>query len=183
MCRLLVLLSIFLLSGGCASTYWTERLYEQSAPTRLDRGGKAYVALPKPGSYKLQEYKRSGKMTADAITCALADYVAEATVGEHTQDYDSALVSARRCGAKLLVFPIIEHWEDRVTEHSGIPDRIFIKILVTNVVSGERIDSVEISGKSKVFTFGGDHPQDLLNKPVHEYFKSLFKKPGVNSLR
>jgi hypothetical protein len=173
MYRLLALLSVFLLHG-CASSYRTNRLYEQPAPARTERGGKVYVALPKPGICALTLYEQSGRMTADAIKRALSEYVAEVTVGGQVQDYDSALVSARTCGASMLIFPIINQWEERATEWSGLPDRISIKLIVANVTSGKRIDAIEINAKSKTFTLGGDHPQDLLDEPISEHFKSLF---------
>ncbi|NCF25983.1 MAG: DUF4823 domain-containing protein [Gammaproteobacteria bacterium] len=40
--------------------------------------------------------------------------------------------------------------------------------------TGEVIDSALIDGKSKWATFGGDHPQDLLEKPLADYARSLF---------
>ncbi|ELW8199044.1 DUF4823 domain-containing protein, partial [Yersinia enterocolitica] len=66
------------------------------------------------------------------------------------------------------------HWEDRATEWSGKPDIIAIKITVYNAASDNIISSTIINGKSKWATFGGDHPQDLLAKPVSEYISSLY---------
>ncbi|HHS7683625.1 TPA: DUF4823 domain-containing protein [Yersinia enterocolitica] len=51
---------------------------------------------------------------------------------------------------------------------------IAIKITVYNAASDNIISSTIINGKSKWATFGGDHPQDLLAKPVSEYISSLF---------
>jgi hypothetical protein len=36
------------------------------------------------------------------------------------------------------------------------------------------MDSVIIKGKSGLATFGGDHPQDLLAKPVSAYVNGLY---------
>ncbi len=36
------------------------------------------------------------------------------------------------------------------------------------------MDSAIIKGKSGLATFGGDHPQDLLPKPVGEYIDALY---------
>jgi len=65
---------------------------------------------------------------------------------------------------------MILHWEERATKS----DRVEVKIVVMAVESGTIIDSVVIKGKSKGFTFGGDHPQDLLPEPIDMYVASLF---------
>jgi hypothetical protein len=73
-----------------------------------------------------------------------------------------------------LVYPTILHWEDRATEWSGIPDRVEIKIEIIGATTGKGLDSAIIKGKSGLATFGGDHPQDLLPKPVEDYVSGLF---------
>lgn len=49
-----------------------------------------------------------------------------------------------------------------------------MKITLTNVVTGETIDSGTLKGTSKWGTFGGDHPEDLLADPLNNYASSLF---------
>jgi len=73
-----------------------------------------------------------------------------------------------------FVVPEILHWEDRNTEWSGKKDVIEIKITVVDAASGSALASSVISGKSKWATFGGDHPQDLLPKPLQAYVDSLY---------
>lgn len=90
------------------------------------------------------------------------------------QDMTSALDSAKSKKVDYLVYPEILHWEDRSTEWSGKSDLVTIKIQILDVKSGETISAATIDGKSGLWTFGGDHPQDLLPTPIQEYFSKLF---------
>ena len=45
---------------------------------------------------------------------------------------------------------------------------------IINAKTRKTIDSAIIKGKSGLATFGGDHPQDLLPKPVGEYIDALY---------
>jgi hypothetical protein len=74
----------------------------------------------------------------------------------------------------IYAIPEILQWEDRATEWSGIPDKIEIKLSVYESGTEEELASIIMSGKSKWFTFGGDHPQDLLAKPLNKYIKTLY---------
>lgn len=71
--------------------------------------------------------------------------------------------------------PEILRWEERATEWSGKPDRIEINIVIFDVETGGSLENSSYSGKSKFFTFGGDHPQDLLDVPSGEYVRSLYQ--------
>ena len=90
------------------------------------------------------------------------------------QSFDNALTYAKENNYGYLVFPTILEWEDRATEWSGIPDKASIKIAIINVESGKTMDSAIIKGKSGIATLSGDHPQDLLVKPVAEYVNELY---------
>ena len=90
------------------------------------------------------------------------------------QSFDDALKFTRDNGYKYLVYPTILHWEDRATEWSAIPDRVEVKIDIIESTTAKLLDSVVIKGKSGLATFGGDHPQDLLPKPVGEFVSTLF---------
>lgn len=82
--------------------------------------------------------------------------------------------SARKSKSKYLVYPTILHWEDRATEWSSIPDKVEVKIELIDTTSGETATAVVIKGKSGIATLGGDHPQDLLPKPIQEFVASLY---------
>jgi Domain of unknown function (DUF4823) len=80
----------------------------------------------------------------------------------------------RKSEFKYLVYPTILHWEDRATVWSALPDRVEVKIDLIETATGKLLDSVVIRGKSGLATLGGDHPQDLLPKPVDEFVSTLF---------
>jgi hypothetical protein len=52
--------------------------------------------------------------------------------------------------------------EDRATEWSGISDKAEVNISIYDVTIGRRITNATVGGRSPYFTFGGDHPQDIL---------------------
>jgi len=170
----LLLLAMALVTG-CAHTYGTSRTYTDMPKPKLATDGNAYLALSKPGAIGKKIYPQSGMMTSEEIRKALTHYMPQVVVGGQPENYDTALASARRVKARYLILPEIQQWEDHPTEWTGQPDRIAVKIRVIDVTSGDLLDAVDISGISRWFTFGGDHPQDLLQKPVGAYIKSLFE--------
>ena len=76
-------------------------------------------------------------------------------------------------GFTHYVHPTILHWEDRNTEWSGKRDKISIQLQVVEIESGNIIDATMLDGKSKLATFGGDHPEELLAKPLAQYAELL----------
>ena len=168
------LLFILALIAGCSHSYITSRNYTDTPIPKMASNGKVYIAISDPGGVEGKIYPESGRMTSAAIKDALTRYLAVVKTGRQPEDYDAALVSARQVDARYLILPKVQHWEDRATEWSGKPDKILVKIRIINVASGDPIDSIDISGTSKWFTFGGDHPQDLLEKPIGDYFTALF---------
>jgi hypothetical protein len=107
-------------------------------------------------------------MTADALKTEFLRYSQSVKVvpgGKKRTDYSSA---------GYYVQPKILHWEERATEWSGKPDKIRVKVDVYDAETQSYQSSVIFSGKSKWFTFGGDHPQDLLPKPIQDYLKTLY---------
>jgi len=51
-----------------------------------------------------------------------------------------------------------------------------VKVELVDVATDTPLDTGIIKGKSKWATFGGDHPQDLLPKPVEEFVSSLYRQ-------
>ncbi|MBQ4488863.1 MAG: DUF4823 domain-containing protein [Ruminobacter sp.] len=78
-----------------------------------------------------------------------------------------------------LIFGNINNWEDHATEWNGIPDRINIDIKLYDVASGNVLAEEHFMSSSKWATFGGDHPQDLLAKPIIDIFKKWFRSDKV----
>lgn len=140
----------------------------------LSRDGHAYVSVPRDGQYGATTYHGTGQMTAQTIAGAFAKYLDKSETGLRVEDAEQALARARELGADYLVLPLILHWEDRATEWSGRRDKIEVKITVVDVVSERNLGGGVISGKSSWWTFGGDHPEDMLSEPVNEFVGTLF---------
>jgi hypothetical protein len=170
----LVLVVLFVsLISACADTHQLLRAGRETP--KLESNRTVYVSVPKDGRYGHIVYSGSGSNTSQVVLMAFSRYAMRVETGHAYQSLEEALNSAQKIGAAYLVVPTILEWEDRATEWSAIPDKASIKISVVDVRNGETVDSVVIKGKSGLATFGGDHPQDLLPKPVGEYAKSLFE--------
>ncbi|HVY24665.1 MAG TPA: DUF4823 domain-containing protein [Steroidobacteraceae bacterium] len=170
---MIVILSISLLTA-CADSTQLMRNGQETA-RRLTLNDSIYVAVSKNGSYGNDIYASSGINTSQIIYAEFEKRLHNVEVGHDYQPYNDALKYAQGNNFTMLVYPTILHWEDRATEWSGLPDRVEVKLELVDAQSGHLLDSVVIKGKSGLATFGGDHPQDLLPKPVEEYVGSLFK--------
>lgn len=170
--RTLAVLLISFLSA-CADSH--QLLRTNHEVQKLDRNKVVYVSVPKDGRYGQINYAGSGQNTTQIISMAFSQYSRRVETGHEYQAFEQALDSARKQRAGYFVWLTILEWEDRATEWSGISDKASIKISVIDTAPGTPIDSVIIKGKSGLATFGGDHPQDLLQKPVNEYVKSMFQ--------
>ena len=155
--------------AGCTQ-YALDR---QAAGGTIESDARVYVAQPRPGKYDLHPYPQSGRQTRDAVAQALAGRVAKVDVGAHFEEEAAALATAQARGATLLVLPVIEQWQERPTESTGIPDRIAIRIWILDAATGKEIDSAVVTGKSGWLTFRGGHPQDLLPRAVGDYVALL----------
>ena len=159
--------------AGCADSHQIARTNPNST-VRLSRDDVFFVAVPRDGAYGSKVYARSGEMTAGVIVGALARKGARADRADAYATLPASLDAARAAGATFLVYPTIIAWEDRATEWSGKSDVAEVRIEIVSVASGKVADSVIIKGKSGWATLGGDHPQDLLPKPIGDYFNALF---------
>ena len=168
-----VFIALVAIAGGCADSHQLIRPSQKSQ--KLERNVKFYVSMPRDGRYGQITYHGSGANATQIVTQAFAHYSSRIESASSFQTFEEALGAAKGVGATYLVIPVILEWEDRATEWSGIPDRASINISITDARTSETIDSVTVKGKSGLATFGGDHPQDLLPKPVGEYVKSLFE--------
>ena len=167
--KILILLSIFVISG-CASTYKHSEL--QPIDKKLDHNKAVVISIPKDGVYGRKQYPNSGKMTANAVKAAFSKFATQADIDSNCNINCLNILDKRKYG--YYIKPEILHWEDRATEWSGIPDRIEIQIGIYDISSGKELASSTYTGKSKWATFGGDHPQDLLEEPTEQYVNSLY---------
>lgn len=170
--KLVVFLFGLSLLSACADVTKVNEITSQSF--KLNKMAAAQIALPSNGSYGDKAYPSSGAMTQAAILNAMSKHMVKVETLKAVQDMTSALDSAKSKKVDYLVYPEILHWEDRSTEWSGKSDLVTIKIQILDVKSGETISAATIDGKSGLWTFGGDHPQDLLPTPIQEYFSKLF---------
>jgi hypothetical protein len=111
---------------------------------------------------------------AQIVASAFAKQIDRVEIGRKLEQPNVAMTKAQELGATYLVTPMIVHWEDRATEWSGISDKVEVRITVRDVASGRTLASAVVSGSSGLWTFGGDHPQDLLPEPMDSYVGSLF---------
>ena len=167
---LLVLSFAALAILACSAAGYTSEVV--TAPKeQLKKGASARIATPLDASFGAKRYAGSGATTAAAVLSAFSRYTASSDLAP-----DCAGLDCLRDGSKhydYYVVPQILHWEDRATEWSGKRDKLEVKITVYGS-DGVVLASSVISAKSKLMTFGGDHPQDLLQKPLNLYAQTLF---------
>jgi hypothetical protein len=174
------ILGVLLLSA-CQHTY--RELPVGGAPPRpeLPTGSTVYVAIPPDGRHRKEFVPESGQFTAVTLRDAFAKYVKRAYVGRRVQSYQEGLETARAAGCGYFVYPTILRWEDRFTEYSGRRDLVEIKVEIAEAASGEVLHATILRGRSRLFTDGGDTPQDLLPEPIRNYVASLFQPVHVPS--
>lgn len=170
-----ILFSLLVALGGCADTHQTIRAGNSTvAPSKQET---AYVGVPADGSYTGgMSYPGSGGLTAQLVAAAFSPYLARVTVAAKREDFDAALKATQSGGHQYLLYPEILLWEDRATEWSGRPDQVSVKVSVVRADTGAILDSVVVSGKSGILTFGGDRPEHLLPKPLADYAATVFRK-------
>jgi hypothetical protein len=159
---------------GCVHTYEHIRIGADTPDVRLGRDASVYIVTPSDGRYGTILYRGSGETTARVIEAAFAKRVVRVAAASAPETPDGGVSAARRAAFSHLLVPTILHWEDRATEWSGKPDRIEVRLVLVEVLSGRIVDTTIIKGKSRWATFGGDHPQDLLPEPIESYVRSLF---------
>ena len=169
--KLLLIVSLLSVTG-CVSKY---KVDSYQAPMSIIKQEESfYVTKPENGRYNAIIYDISSNATQDAVVEALSKYTTRITPAKSVQDFDTVLADARQNKVRYIFQPTILHWEDRATEWSGIPDKITIKYAVYEANTGKPVTSTVIRGSSKWGTFGGDHPQDLLQQPTEEFVAKLF---------
>ncbi|MCC4834970.1 DUF4823 domain-containing protein [Shewanella sp. 10N.7] len=158
--------------SGCSSSYKHNEF--QSPEVKLDRSVAVLISTPENGWYDQTEYRNSGRMTANAVRSAFSKSASKVTITTDCKGQE-CLESIDPNTYGYFVQPIILHWEDRATEWSGKSDKVEIQIITYDSKSKKEIGNTTYTGKSKWLTFGGDHPQDLLEEPTHKYVESLYK--------
>ena len=168
----LLFLLIVVFASGCVSTYKYNEL--QHVTTKLDGTQGVLISTSQDGWYGNTQYHNSGKMTANAVRSAFSKYASIVDVVNSCHG-DDCLSDIDKEKYGYYVKPEILHWEDRVTEWSGKPDRIEIQIVIFDTATKREVANLSYTGKSKFATWGGDHPQDLLPEPTNHYVSSLYR--------
>ena len=161
--------------SGCADSHQLIAR-GQEAGFVLSASDPIYVSVSRDGIYGHKTYNGSALMTTQILFSSIAKRAQRVEMARAHQSLDEALKVARTGGYRFLVYPQILHWEDRATEWSMIPDRVEVRVDIVDTSSGKTLDSVVVQGTSGIATIGGDHPQDLLPRPVEEYMSRLFRE-------
>ena len=164
-------LLLFFLLTACTAKYDIVR--DKSKQLSMDQS--FYVSQPKDGYYGEINYKKSGAMTRDAFYNELAKLEVQAEKEEGFQGKETSLANAKAKGFDILMFSTILHWEDRATEWSGKRDRANIKIELIDTQTESIVDSTLFNLVGTWWTFGGLHPQDMVNETTEAYFQQLFE--------
>lgn len=153
-------LAVALALSGCIS----KRELLTTMQGRVPAGSKIAVFVPADGTSFGEKYPQSGEVVSRKLAAALCQYFPGASVGFESADY--------------RIVPQILHWEDRATEWSAKPDRV--KISLPLYRGSNLVGSAMVSAKSSWWTFGGDHPEDLLDLPFDVYAAGLagVRKPN-----
>lgn len=141
-----------------------------------------------PGCYNDGDgraYPRSGVRTSNVIYAICKAYnhrtQLHGTVFENVDEMIDDL-NARGVPADYVIFAVINNWEDHATEWSGIPDRIDVALGLYRVRDRRCVAFEHFKASSKWATFGGDHPQDLLEKPIKVILARWFNRPILTGI-
>ena len=167
-----ILIPLTLLATGCTSTY--KHTEAQKIEIKLDGRKGVLISTSDDGAYGSKQYHNSGRMTANAIRSAFSKESSNVDVVTYCHG-ENCLNNIDTGKYGYYVKPEIFHWEDRSTEWSGKPDRIEIQLITFDALTKKELAKASFTGKSKWGTFGGDHPQDLLQEPTNKYVKSLYR--------
>jgi len=166
------LLIFVALTLACAHKYAVPPITGKGRPIPVQ--SRTLVVTPADGrDERNATYHDSGSWVASALTSALQVHHVEASVAPPEVGFEAALLAARSAAAHFLVVPTIQNWSDRLTEWSGIPDRITIRVRVIEVSTGELLDDRDLRASSRWATWGGDHPQDLLPELAAQWAHSV----------
>jgi hypothetical protein len=169
--KFLSLLIVVSALSGCAAKY--DQISLSNPEAAFSKDDSVVIATPDNGFYETTEYRSSGRMTALAVRSSFSKYSRNVTVESDCKKL-KCLKDKYPREYRYYVVPEILHWEERATEWSGRPDRIEVQLIIFEYGSWREIASTHIKAKSKWLTFGGDHPQDLLAKPINDYVTKLY---------
>lgn len=157
---------------ACANVTQVNR--NVSKQVRLDSSKSAYVAIPRDGRYGSTKYFGSGEIVANLVMASFSKHMANVETGIKYQTYEEALSYAKK-KYTYLITPTILHWERRATAWSGKPTKASIRLVITDVKTGKRLDSVIINARTSAVRMTSAYPQDVLPEPIRQYVDAIFK--------
>lgn len=177
-CRRILSLLLVAQATGCVHKYAVPP--PTSGTGFIAPESQVLVVIPADGRDERNAvYAGTGRSTAMALASALRARQIGVDLHLEPLELDPALALARSTPAGYLVLPEIRNWSDRLTEWSGVPDRITIRIRVVEVASGEVLDDRDTRASSRWATLGGDHPQELLPELSERWAASVVRRhPG-----
>jgi Domain of unknown function (DUF4823) len=155
-----IAIALLLFLAACSNKYRTDSF--QPPAEALSRSKSAYIMLARDGNYGGKTYAASGRLVSQQLFGAVTPRLNKTEMATSVESREQAIAAARGKALAYVFEPVILNWEDRATEWSGRPDRITIMISVWDAASGKSLASGTERASSKWFTFGGDHPQDLV---------------------
>lgn len=170
--KIIALLALVLLVSGCASVRYT-RLIEEPAP-KLNSSGSAYILAPVNGMYHGKEMTRSGKIMSNVVYSVFLKHFNRVEIAPVGEKYEEGFQKAKTGGFTYLINTKILLWEDHATEWSGLWDRIDMQLGIYDVSSSKLLDSIGFKGHGTWLTFGGYHPQNIVERSIDDYVDSLF---------
>ncbi|MFS1429804.1 DUF4823 domain-containing protein [Vibrio splendidus] len=172
----LLALGFVLTLAGCADSH-NLNVSSNEVVNKIPKTSSVYIALSLDGSYGNKNYRGSGALLSSVIKSSLLTKMNDISVASRTESLQQSISYAKRNHYDYVFYPTIMHWEDRATEWSAKADKVEVKIVTWDVRRNMELSSVIIDSTSGLATLGGDHPQDLLPKPVGAYVDNLFTSP------
>lgn len=169
-----VLALLLLLSFGCAR-HSLQPTSSESPAAKLPRAAKLYISLSQDGRYGSTAYIGSGGSVSRMLKDALQPYASSIVTAGVVEQQEVALQSARAAGARYLIMPNIQHWEDRNTPWSGLLDHVKVELSAYDVETGASLGSKVIAANNQWATFRNNPPDVLLPQPLAEYARALFQ--------
>ncbi|MGI5055715.1 DUF4823 domain-containing protein [Treponema socranskii] len=156
---------------SCTSTY----RYSINNPSdkKLERNKIIAIATSEDGLYGSDIYTGSGRILSHIIKKELITYSSKTIIFENKEsiiDFSEEDISKY----DYVIIPEILHWEDRATAWSGLPDKVEFSVNIYNS-KRELLKSTVLSGKSARMTLRSTDPSELIEKPLNDFFKSVFQ--------
>ena len=176
-------LGMALLVWGCTTSY--KRVGELPGNLALDTGAAVYVLAPPDFSSSFQSYPASGHLTGLVLKNTLGFYFKNVTLGEGAEPFTNHLARAQSLGCVYFFRPVLEAWEEHDTHHSGLRDRVSVRVTLLELPVPTTLNEVVLMARSRWFGASEeDAADDLLVGLYSGYVRGLLgdavpiKPPG-----